>query len=291
MYIDLFIEHMKSELNSSKNTVDSYLLDLRDFEKFVGRKDDIHEGDIKAYLKELDRRELRTSSIKRKLSALRQYFKFLYDDDMIQTDPTEFIPQPKSRRPLPKIVSEDAVQKMLEAADLLKDCGGMRGKLILYLLYGSGLRVSELISLKYNNFADGKFIRIVGKGSRERMIPMASKTMDLLDAWRGATPESVWVFPAPNPQKHITRQRIFQILKEIAGLAGLDISKISPHVLRHAFATHILNHGADLMSVKRMLGHKDIAATEIYTHVTQGHLHDVVDTYHPLAKKKQFNAD
>lgn len=285
MQIELFVEHMKSELNSSQNTIDSYLSDLRDFEEFIGEKEtEITEDDVKSYLKELDRRELRTSSIKRKLSALRQYFKFLYEDNVIQRDPTEFVPQPKQRRPLPKIVSEEVVESLIDATDLLKETEILRGKLILYLLYGSGLRVSELISLKYNCFISEKFIQIVGKRSKERTIPMASDTINLLEEWRKVTPNSVWVFPAPDPQKHITRQRIFQILKQIAAFAGQDISKISPHVLRHAFATHILNHGADLLSVKRMLGHKDIATTEIYTHVTEDRLRSVVDKYHPLAK-------
>lgn len=236
-------------------------------------------------MKDLDRRELKTSTIKRRLNALHHYFKFLYNEEIIQKDPTEFIRRPKPTRPLPKIISEDAAQKLIEATDFLDRIDSIRGKLILYLLYGSGLRVSELISLKYSNFVEERFIRVVGKGSRERTIPMASKLTELLEVWRVSSQQSMWIFPSRNPEKHVTRQRIFQILKEIAMIADLDVTKISPHVLRHAFATHILGHGADLLSVKRMLGHRDVATTEIYTHVTQSHLKEVVKKYHPLTKK------
>lgn len=285
MHIELFIEHLRSELNASENTVASYLFDLKDFEDFVGDSDNIAEDDIKAYLKDLDRRELKTSTIKRHLNALHHYFKFLYNEEIIQKDPTEFIRHPKSTRPLPKIISEGAARKLIEAADFLDGINSIRGKLILYLLYGSGLRVSELVSLKYSNFVEERFIRVVGKGSRERTIPMASKLTELLEVWRVSSQQSMWIFPSRNPEKHVTRQRIFQILKEIAMIADLDVTKISPHVLRHAFATHILDHGADLLSVKRMLGHRDVATTEIYTHVTQSHLKEVVKKYHPLTKK------
>lgn len=285
MHIELFIEHLRSELNASENTVASYVFDLKDFENFVGDGDNITEDGIKAYLKDLDRRELKTSTIKRRLNALHHYFKFLYNEEIIQKDPTEFIRRPKPTRPLPKIISEDAAQKLIEATDFLDGIDSIRGKLILYLLYGSGLRVSELISLKYSNFVEERFIRVVGKGSRERTIPMASKLTELLEVWRVSSQQSMWIFPSRNPEKHVTRQRIFQILKEIAMIADLDVTKISPHVLRHAFATHILDHGADLLSVKRMLGHRDVATTEIYTHVTQSHLKEVVKKYHPLTKK------
>lgn len=285
MHIELFIEHLRSELNASENTVASYLFDLKDFENFVGDSDNIAEDDIKAYLKDLDRRELKTSTIKRHLNALHHYFKFLYNEEIIRKDPTEFIRHPKSTRPLPKIISEGAARKLIEATDFLDGIDSIRGKLILYLLYGSGLRVSELVSLKYSNFVEERFIRVVGKGSRERTIPMASKLTELLEVWRVSSQQSMWIFPSRNPEKHVTRQRIFQILKEIAMIADLDVTKISPHVLRHAFATHILDHGADLLSVKRMLGHRDVATTEIYTHVTQSHLKEVVKKYHPLTKK------
>jgi len=288
MNFEQFEEHLRSELNSSENTVSSYKIDLIDFARFLENKSEceVSENDIKRYLKELDHRGFKSSTIKRKLIAIRQYFKFLYHEELISSDPSEFIPQPKQVKALPKIVSEDAVSKMLEATKSLGYEDGIRAKLILYLLYGSGLRVSELIALKHNAFIDGHFVRIVGKGSKERSVPMATKTMELLEQWIEICPDSVWIFPSKNTQKHITRQRVFQILKYIAGVAGLDITKVSPHVLRHAFATHILDHGADLMSVKRMLGHKDIATTEIYTHVTQSRLRNTVNSYHPLAKRK-----
>lgn len=285
MYTEIFAEYLRSELNSSESTIASYLSDLKDFEIFTKNSENITEDDIKAYLKDLDYRGLKASTIKRRLDALHHYFKFLYNEEIIPKNPVEFVRRPKPERPLPKIISEDIARRLIDATKLLDDVDSVRGKLILYLLYGSGLRVSELISLKYNNFIDERFLRIIGKGSKERTIPIPSKLTELLADWRAISPESIWVFPSRNPQQHVTRQRIFQILKEIAQIAGADVTKISPHVLRHAFATHILDHGADLLSVKRMLGHNSIATTEIYTHVTQSHLKEVVQKYHPLTKK------
>ena len=265
----------------------SYLSDLQDFKKFIANKDDINESDIKNYLIDLDHRGLVTSSIKRKLSALHQYFKFLQQEGIIDTDPMEFIQQPKYRRPLPKIIREDEIARILDVIEALDYKDALRTKLFIYLLYGSGLRVSELISLKYNAFIDERFIRLMGKGSKERTIPMNSHVLSLLQEWQKIAPKSQWVFPGPNIQKHVTRQRVFQIIKNITMMAGLDAKKVSPHVLRHAFATHILDHGADLMSVKRMLGHKDIATTEIYTHVTQSKLQKVIKQFHPLAESEK----
>ena len=284
-FLELFIEYIKSEGNASHNTVESYVLDLLDFHKHINNIGEVYEEDIKRYLSVLHEKKLKTSTIKRRMSALRQFFKFLYTEELVSNDPMQFIQQPKHKRPLPKIISEDTVEKMRNATALLEYPDNIRADLILCFLYGSGLRVSELISIKRNSIVDKKFIRIVGKGSKERIVPISSKVLPLVNEWISNCAPSVWMFPSTNTQKHITRQRIFQILKKIAELSGIDAAKISPHVLRHAFATHILDNGADLISVKKMLGHQEISTTEIYTHVSKKKLTQVVRTLHPLAKK------
>ena len=283
-YIELFLEYLRSERNASKNTVQSYLLDLESFYNIVGHEE-LTEQDIKNYLKTLDNEQLKTSTIKRKISTLKQFFAFLIREELVQNDPTLHIRQPTHKRPLPKIVSEENVVKMLEATNNFEYSEKIRADLLLYLMYGSGLRVSEVISLRKNSFTNSKFLKIFGKGSKERIVPIAQKTLDLADEWLMLCSKSIWLFPSlKDSGKHITRQRVFQILKKIAELSGIDPTKISPHVLRHAFATHILDNGADLMSVKKMLGHKDIATTEIYTHVTKSKLKKVVEEYHPIKK-------
>ncbi|MDR2781884.1 MAG: tyrosine recombinase [Holosporaceae bacterium] len=281
--IEVFVEHLRSERNSSDNTVESYVFDLADFSNFVDSADFIAEDDIVKYLAYLKEKQFSVSTIKRKLSAMRQFFKFLYQEELISTDPMNFIHQPKHKRPLPKIISEEMVVKLQNATVCLKYEEKVRADLMLYLLYGSGLRVSELISLKQNSIVDSKFVRIFGKGSKERIVPLAHKVLSLAEEWKIICEQSIWLFPSVNPVKHITRQRVFQILKQIAALSGIDPTKISPHVLRHAFATHILDNGADLLSVKKMLGHQDISTTEIYTHVSRKKLRDVIEKYHPLS--------
>jgi integrase/recombinase XerD len=284
--VELFVEHLKSERNSAKNTVESYVFDLNDFCDHVDISGEVKESDVVAYLEKLNAKQLRTSSIKRKLSALRQFFKFLYQEQLIEADPTIFIQQPKHRRPFPRVIGEDAVLKLQNATlQFGSRADQVRAQLILYLLYGSGLRVSELTTLKRNLIVDSKFIRILGKGSKERIIPFTRNLLPLLEEWNSLGEASIWMFPGPKPSKHITRQRIFQILKQLAAFAKLDPRKISPHVLRHAFATHLLENGADLISLKKMLGHQDISTTEIYTHVSYKKLKKIMETHHPLARK------
>jgi integrase/recombinase XerD len=283
-FIEIFVEHLRSERNSSKNTVESYVFDLVDFCDFI--KIDVSfivEDTIVGYLSYLKEKQFSTSSVKRKLSALRQFFKFLYEEEIISNNPMNFIHQPKCSRPLPKIISEEMVMKLRNATNFFPLEEKVRADLMLYLLYGSGLRVSELISLRQNSIINAQFVRILGKGSKERIVPLAHQVLSLVEEWRGICPKSMWLFPSVNPEKHITRQRVFQILKQIAAFSGIDPTKVSPHVLRHAFATHILDNGADLLSVKKMLGHQDISTTEIYTHVSRKKLKEIVTKCHPLS--------
>lgn len=284
-FLEMFVEHLRSERNSSENTVASYVLDLEGFINSGHFNENLTEENLLNYIESLGEKGLKASSIRRKLSALKQFVGFLYQEQLIANNPMKFIRQPKSRRPLPKIVDERIVEKLLTTTESLEEKEKLRLQLILYLLYGSGLRVSELISLKYNNFVEGKFLKIFGKGRKERTVPVFSKLFNVLDRWRMVASDSEWLFPSRDLQKHLTRQHVFYILKQLATLSGVDTAKISPHVLRHAFATHILDNGADLLSVKKMLGHKDIATTEIYTHVTRKKLKTVIENFHPLSDK------
>jgi integrase/recombinase XerD len=284
-YLELFLEFLKSERNVAKNTVQSYFLDLQDFLAHVDIDTEVTEEKIINYLEILKQKDFQISTVKRKISAMKQFFRFLVAEDLIEKNPMTFIRQPKSCRALPKILSEDSVKKLREATSTLTLEEQIRADLILYLLYGSGLRVSELISLKMNSFVENKFIRIFGKGRKERIVPITHQVVELLKQWSDIKPFSTWVFPSRNPEKHITRQRIFQLIKQIATISGIDPAKVSPHVLRHAFATHVLDHGADLLSVKKMLGHESISTTEIYTHVSRAKLKEVVNEYHPLSEK------
>jgi len=284
-FVELFIEHLRSERNSSANTIQSYTLDLLDFSNSINLDNPVGEEDIKAYLFQLNKKQFQPSSVNRKLSSLRQFFKFLLTEELIIEDPMKFVHYHRKKRSLPKVVDEETVMKLRNATSSPGYQDKIRTDLILYLLYGSGLRVSELIEIKRSSVVNSKFIRILGKGSKERIVPLAGRVMSIIEEWIGMCEPSIWLFPSTNPDKHITRQRIFQILKEIAAISGVDPTKISPHVLRHAFATHILDNGADLLSVKKMLGHRCISTTEIYTHVTRKKLKEVVQKYHPLAKK------
>lgn len=284
-YLESFLECLKSERNVSKNTVQSYFLDLQDFLAHVDINTEVTEEKVVSYLEVLKDKDFQISTIKRKISALRQFFRFLVAEELSEKNPMTFIRQPKSHRVLPKIISESAVKKLREATLSFPLEEQIRADLILYLLYGSGLRVSELISLKTNSFVEDRFIRIFGKGQKERIVPITYQVNELLKQWSEIKPFSMWLFPSRNPEKHVTRQRIFQLIKKIAAISGIDPEKVSPHVLRHAFATHILDHGADLLIVKKMLGHESISTTEIYTHVSRAKLKEVVNKYHPLAKK------
>ena len=284
-YLELFLEYLKSERNVSQNTVQSYFLDLQDFLVHVDIDSEVTEEKITDYLEILKNKNFQVSTVKRKISALKQFFQFLVTEELIEKNPMTFIRQPKSCRALPKIISEDTVKKLRDATSTFSLEDQIRADLILYLLYGSGLRVSELISLKMNSFVEDKFIRIFGKGRKERIVPVTHQVFELLKQWNEIKPFSAWLFPSKNPEKHITRQRIFQIIKNVAAMSGVDPEKVSPHVLRHAFATHVLDHGADLLSVKKMLGHESISTTEIYTHVSRAKLKEVVNKYHPLSDK------
>src|SRR5262249_1453311 len=232
----------------------------------------------------------------RGLAATRQFYRFLVGEGLRQDDPVATIDSPRQGRALPKLLSEAEVGQLLAAARDTEGADGLRLAALLELLYATGLRVSELVALPVAAvMRDQRVLVVRGKGGKERMIPRHEAARAAINAWvaaRSAEPRkrdkdatSPWLFPSHGDSGHLTRQRLGQLLKELALAAGIDRRRVSPHVLRHAFATHLLDHGADLRSVQKMLGHADIATTQIYTHVADERLSTLVREHHPLAKR------
>lgn len=302
--IDAFLEMMSAERGASENTLASYRLDLEDAEAFVRKASarklsDAISTDIGAWLQSLDAAGFAASSQARKLSALRQYFQFLYAENMRGDDPTGVISSPKKARPLPKVLSEEEVGQLLERAEAEARDGeasarvrmvAIRTRALLELLYATGLRVSELVSLPVSvAWRDDPFFMVKGKGSKERMVPVTDTARRALGehlAARNADPRAddcAFLFPAENYSTHIARQVFARDLKALGARCGLSAAKLSPHVLRHAFASHLLQNGADLRVVQQLLGHADISTTQIYTHVLEERLHRLVTEHHPLA--------
>jgi len=291
-----------AERGASANTVDAYRRDLADFESFLRKRGRaIEESDtssLRDYFASLGHAGFLPRTAARRLSALRQYHRFRYAEGLCAHDPTVALDSPRLGRPLPKFLSEGEVEALLGGARLRPGPEGVRLVLLLELLYATGMRVSELVGLPLAAIArDRRLITVRGKGSKERLVPLSEPARQALEAWlpvrettlgRGKT--SRWLFPSFGSAGHLTRHRFGQLLKELALSSGLDRAKVSPHVLRHAFATHLLAHGADLRSVQRLLGHADIATTQIYTHVLEERLRSLVQHHHPLAKSRKDRA-
>jgi integrase/recombinase XerD len=293
--IDRFLDMMLAERNSALNTRVAYRCDLDDAAQFLANMSrdlvDASEDDLRAYLRSLH--ELSAKSQARRLSSLRQFYQFLCSEGQRKDDPTRSIDAPKLGKSLPKYLSEEEVGRLLTVVGHMKNVEGMRLKAMLELLYAAGLRVTELVSLPLTALRfDMKLVQVKGKGGKERLIPFGEPAAEALKAWMEPRKEilgkrsSFYLFPSPNGQKHLTRQRLFQVLKEIGIAARIEPKRLSPHVVRHAFATHLIEHGADLRSVQTMLGHADIATTQIYTHVASDRLGKTVVEHHPLGKKR-----
>ena len=233
-------------------------------------------------------------SMARRISAMRQFYKFLVVESVRQDDPTAEIDAPRLGRPLPKLLSETEIAGLIAAAGAWPGDEGIRLACVLELLYASGVRISELVTLPLGAARrDPRFLMISGKGGKERLVPLSepsraalAKYLECRDRFLPGSGPSRWLFPSLGRNGHLTRQRAGQLLKELAVKAGVDPGRLSPHVLRHAFASHLLDHGADLRSVQQMLGHADIATTQIYTHVLGDRLRKLVETAHPLARRK-----
>lgn len=286
--IDRFLEMMAAERGAARNTLAAYRRDLEQASRLAGGR---LSGADAAMLRKImaDYRSLAASSAARKLSALRQYFAFLLDEGDRKDNPALDIARPATRRPLPRILTHDDVERLFaqagaEAEGAAPPAAAIRQLLFLELLYGSGLRASELVSLPRRAIAGERAYLIVrGKGDKERLVPLSARARGALDRWVPLLADgSAWLFPSG--KAHVSRVRLFQMLRELAARAGVDPQGVSPHVLRHAFATHLLEGGADLRALQLMLGHADIATTEIYTHVDSRRLVELVNRRHPLAQ-------
>lgn len=299
--IERFVELLHAERNAAANTIEAYRRDLDDLAGFLARRDghsmaEATTDDLRAYLVQLDSAGMAERTVARRLSALRQFYRFLLADGLRQDDPTLALDSPRRGRPLPKLLPEDDVERLIAAARARDAADGARLTALLELLYGAGLRVSELVSLPVAAvLRDSRVLVVRGKGAKERMVPLGEPARDAITAWLPFRDEALkrrrttspWLFPSHAGDGHLTRQRFGQLLKELAVAAGIDPRRVSPHVLRHAFATHLLDHGADLRSVQKMLGHADISTTQIYTHVAGERLKSLVRDHHPLAKRSR----
>ena len=296
--IESFLEMLAAERGASANTLAAYRRDLGDFLARTGRLAQAQADDLRTYLADLSRRGLAGSSQARRLSALRQFFRFLLTEGRRADDPTATIDSPKGGRQIPAVLSVAEVDRLLQAARDLAERPArsasqhrvaLRTLALIELLYATGLRVSELVSLPHSAArGERPFIIVKGKGGRERMVPLNEAARQAVAAWRqgrdasGSGP-SPWLFPAAGASGHLSRQAFARDLKAIAALAGIGAARLSPHGLRHAFATHLLAGGADLRSVQMLLGHADISTTQIYTHVLEERLRRLVTEHHPLA--------
>lgn len=293
--VDDFLDMMRAEIGASENTIAAYRFDLWQFiDKCPLPFEKIASEEISAYIRFLSEQNYAPRSIARKISTLKDFFKFLYSEKEISSNPTANIEAPKQEKPLPKFLTPTDVKTLIETAQSKNNIAFQRLAVMLELIYACGLRVSELVSLPENciNF-DKRQILIRGKGNKERLIPIADNAAKIILDYFDMRQEfirdrkSVWLFPSKQSSSgHITRDAFFKNLKELAVLAGISPTKVSPHVLRHSFATHLLHNGADLRSVQKMLGHADISTTEIYTHIMNSELLDEVCAKHPLSRLK-----
>jgi len=306
-WLDSFLEMQAAERGAAANTIAAYRADLVHFLRFLSGRGQalggLDRGDIGAYQRQLAEAGMAASTRARRLSAVRQLLRFLAAEGLIADDPARRISGPKRTRPLPKTLSVLAVDRLIEAARKRTETAHGRDRLrahrlyaLIEVLYATGLRVSELVSLPRSVLdGDGRVLIVKGKGGRERMVPLTPVARSALDRYLnlgvddGAGPPTIktrWLFQSRSAEGHLTRQRLAQELKALAEEAGLDARGVSPHVLRHAFASHLLDRGADLRSVQQLLGHADISTTQIYTHVLEERLKQLVYAHHPLAPRK-----
>jgi integrase/recombinase XerD len=299
-HVEAFLEMISAERGAAKNTLAAYSADLQQLCAYLKGINasvlDADETHLRRYLTHLNEAGMKRASVARRLSSMRQFFKFLNAEGVRANDPSAGLEAPSKARPLPQDLSEDDVGALLGAAARKTGPDGARLSCLLEVLYASGLRVSELVGLPLDAVRlSDRHVLVKGKGGRERIAPLNAPAMKSIEHYlthrdrfvqksSRARGSERWLFPSRGRQGHLTRHRFAQLLKALAATAGLDPSKISPHTLRHAFATHLLSHGADLRSVQQMLGHADISTTQIYTHVQEERLKTLVFEKHPLAK-------
>ncbi|HJO71883.1 MAG: site-specific tyrosine recombinase XerD [Rhodospirillales bacterium] len=302
-HVETFLEMLAAERGAARNTLFAYRRDLQGFSEFARRRGQTAEGadtaTIRAYLVDLSKSGMAPSTSARRLSTLRQFFRFLYAERVRGDDPCATMDSPRRGRTLPKYLSEEEVESLLDVARRRQGAEGARLLALLEVLYASGLRASELVGLPLSaRSRDGFTLMVRGKGGKERLAPLSEPAIMALAEYdrvrrrflpkgRGGTADSPWLFPSRSKEGHLTRARLGQLLKELAADAGIDRARVSPHVLRHSFASHLLARGADLRSLQQMLGHADISTTQIYTHVLDERLKALVNEAHPLARGKE----
>ena len=309
--VDAFLDMLTAERGAALNTRQAYWRDLADVSLYLRNERNVEidkatTQDIQTYLKDLSEKthvkgqnkgKIAVRTVARRLSALRQFYRFIVSEGQRDDDPTTTIESPKQGRTLPKTLSEAEVEQLIKTAGAAGTPESVRLVCLLEMLYATGLRVSELVGLPMSAIGEGQqFIMIAGKAGRERMVPLSDAAQKALTDYtnvrkrfinsEGAATQEPWVFPSRTSDSgHLTRQRFAQLLKDLARAAEVDEDRVSPHILRHAFATHLLSRGADLRSVQKMLGHADIATTQIYTHIVGENLEKTVEEKHPLSKK------
>jgi integrase/recombinase XerD len=302
--IELFLDMLAAERGAGPNTLTAYRRDLEDFSDYlVSKKRSIADAateDVRGYLRHLAKREFAASSVARRLSAIRQLYRFLYAEGRRGDDPAAIVEGPKRGRKLPRVLSIEEVDRLLAAARHNPKPNSTKGErartarlyCLLELVYATGLRVSELVSLPASAAARSARMLIVrGKGDKERLVPLNDAAKQAMTDYRARMTEAghdmqgKWLFPSFGESGHLTRQHFARELKELAEAAGLRPGKVSPHVLRHAFASHLLHNGADLRVVQTLLGHADISTTQIYTHVLEDRLKSLVRDLHPLGEE------
>jgi integrase/recombinase XerD len=301
-YIELFVEMMMAERGAACNTIAAYKRDLEELQIFLSRRHkeftESETEDIRAFFKHISASGIAASTIARKLSAVKQFYKFLCVDEFITENPSLVMDAPKQAKALPKYLSEEQVTLLLETAASDKSIEGVRLVALLETLYASGLRVSELVCLKMSNLQKigigdkvklRNFLIVKGKGNKERLVPLNQSAIEALQNYLPMRDHFFnlhnreWLFPSAAAEGHLTRQRLHQLIKELALAANIDPELVSPHVLRHSFASHLLNNGADLRTLQELLGHSDISTTQIYTHILSERMKKLVLEKHPLA--------
>jgi integrase/recombinase XerD len=284
--VDRFLDMLAAEAGASKHTLAAYRNDLGQAAEAAGNIGSASTDDLSRLGSAWA--ELAPSTVARRSAALRRFFGFLVDEGLRRDDPSSALPRPRFERPLPRILDEDEVRRMFEAAEgraASGEPGAVRNLALLELLYGSGLRASELVSLPRGAVRPAQpFLMVFGKGSRERLVPISTRAQTVAARWlEHVSVGTLWLFPSG--KSHLSRVRLFQVVRAMAADAGISPERVSPHVLRHAFATHLLSGGADLRVLQSLLGHADIATTQIYTHVDSARLVELVNARHPLATR------
>lgn len=303
LWISAFLEAQAAELGAATNTLLAYGRDLKDFAGWLSRHGagfaQADQARIEAYLIDCDAQGLSRATRARRLSAIKQLYRFAFEEGWRDTNPAIQIKGPGRQRRLPKTLDVAEVDRLLQAARQTgrTQADRLRNTCLMELLYATGMRVTELVSLPVSAArGDPRMLLVLGKGGKERMVPLSPPARDALAAWLGARDaveeasvakggqRSRFLFPSRGKSGHLTRHRFFLLVKELAVCGGVSPEKVTPHTLRHAFATHLLANGADLRSIQTLLGHADVATTEIYTHVLDERLSELVLQHHPLAR-------